>query len=93
MLWFEEHFKYEIRLDQIAADVNLSNSYTSCIFHQETGSNITNYIAVGRLKKAHFLLETTTLSVEDIGRRAGFISPSYFANQREQRHCSFSNNL
>ncbi|MEK3704563.1 AraC family transcriptional regulator [Paenibacillus sp. FSL R7-0198] len=44
MQWVEEHFKYEIRLDQIAADVHLSKSYASRIFHQETGSSITEYV-------------------------------------------------
>lgn len=42
MQWVEEHFKYEIRLDQMAADVHLSKSYASRIFHQETGSSITD---------------------------------------------------
>lgn len=40
----EEHFKYEIRLDQIVADVHLSKSYASRIFHQETGSSIKEYV-------------------------------------------------
>ncbi|MEK4364042.1 AraC family transcriptional regulator [Paenibacillus sp. FSL M8-0212] len=46
MQWVEEHFKYEIRLDQIAADVHLSKSYASRIFHQKTGSSITEYVKV-----------------------------------------------
>ncbi|MCL6662374.1 MULTISPECIES: AraC family transcriptional regulator [Paenibacillus] len=32
MQWIEEHFKYEIRLDQMAADVHLSKSYAYRIF-------------------------------------------------------------
>lgn len=78
MRWIEEHFEYEMRLDQMAADVHLSKSYASRIFHQETGSSITDYVTARRLKQAYLLLETTTLSVEEIGRRAGFPNGSYF---------------
>ncbi|WP_340399385.1 AraC family transcriptional regulator [Paenibacillus sp. FSL H8-0079] len=78
MRWIEEHFEYEMRLDQMAADVHLSKSYASRIFHQETGSSITDYVTARRLKQAYLLLETTTLSVEEIGRRAGFLNGSYF---------------
>ncbi|MCP1422975.1 AraC-like DNA-binding protein [Paenibacillus xylanexedens] len=42
---------YEIRLGKMAADVHLSKSYASRIFHQEIDSNITNYITVQRLKQ------------------------------------------
>ncbi|WP_179198692.1 hypothetical protein [Paenibacillus amylolyticus] len=40
MRWIEEHFEDEMRLDQMAADVHLSKSYASCVFHQEIDSNI-----------------------------------------------------
>lgn len=72
MWWIEKHLDYEIRLGKMAADVHLSKSYASRIFHQKTGSSITNYIKVQRLKQAYLFLGTTTLSVEEIGRRAGF---------------------
>ncbi|WP_253503206.1 hypothetical protein [Paenibacillus xylanexedens] len=51
MWWIEKHLDYEIRLGKMAADVHLSKSYASRIFHQEIDSNITNYITVQRLKQ------------------------------------------
>ncbi|WP_405157877.1 hypothetical protein [Paenibacillus sp. FSL H8-0283] len=56
MSWIEEHFKYEIRLDQIGVDVHQSKSYASRIFHQEIDSNIKNYIKARRLKQAFYSL-------------------------------------
>lgn len=78
MHWIEEHYIDEIRLDHMANDIHLSKSYASRIFQQETGSSITDYVTARRLKQAYLLLETTTLSVEEIGRRAGFPNGSYF---------------
>lgn len=91
MRWIEEHFEYEMRLDQMAAEVYLFKSYASRIFHQETGRSITDYVIARRFKQDYLLLETTTLSVEEIGRRAGFpngcISSSYFANLPGRPRC------
>ncbi|MHA7581872.1 helix-turn-helix domain-containing protein [Paenibacillus vandeheii] len=78
MYWIEEHYVDEIRLDHMADDIHLSKSYASRIFQQETGSSITDYVTAQRLKRVYFLLETTTLSVEEVGRRAGFPNGSYF---------------
>jgi transcriptional regulator GlxA family with amidase domain len=78
MHWIEEHYIDEIRLDHMADDIHLSKSYASRIFQQETGSSITDYVTARRLKQAYLLLETTTLSIEEVGRRSGFPNVSYF---------------
>lgn len=97
MWWIEKHLDYEIRLGKMTADVHLSKSYASRIFHQETGSSITDYVTARRLKQDYLLLQTTTLWVEEIGRRAGFpngcISSSYFPNLPKRTRCSIDNNL
>ncbi|ETT55872.1 AraC family transcriptional regulator [Paenibacillus sp. FSL H7-689] len=97
MRWIEEHFEYEVRLGKMAADVHLSKSYASRIFHQETGSSITDYVTARRLKQDYLCLDITTFSVEEIGRRARFlngcISSSYFPNLPKRTRCSIDNNL
>ncbi|WP_413407280.1 hypothetical protein [Paenibacillus amylolyticus] len=97
MWWIKKHLDYEIRLDQIAADVHLYKSYASRIFHEETGRSITDYVTARRLKKAYLLLETTSLWVKRRGRRARFpngcISSSYFANLPGRARCIIGNNL
>ncbi|MDT9720842.1 AraC family transcriptional regulator [Paenibacillus sp. ClWae2A] len=78
MQWIEERFKYEIRLDQMTADVHLSKSYAYRIFHQETGSSITEYVKARRLKQEYLLLETTSLWVEEEGKTRWFPNGPYF---------------
>lgn len=50
MWWIEKHLDYEIRLGKMAADVHLSKSYASRIFHQETGSSITDYVTGSKVE-------------------------------------------
>ncbi|WP_339191480.1 AraC family transcriptional regulator [Paenibacillus sp. FSL R5-0490] len=57
MWWIEKHLDYEIRLGKMAADVHLSKSYASRIFHQETGSSITDYVTARRLKQDYLRLD------------------------------------
>ncbi|WP_164783270.1 AraC family transcriptional regulator [Paenibacillus amylolyticus] len=97
MWWIEKHLDYEIRLGKMAADVHLSKSYASRVFHQETGSSITEYVTARRLKQNYLCLDITTFSVEEIGRHARFpngcISSSYFLNLPKRTRCSIDNNL
>lgn len=78
MQWLEEHYTEEISLDDVAEALHLSKFYVSRIFRLETGSSITDYLAVRRIKKACRLLQTTTLSIERIGFEVGLSNPSYF---------------
>ncbi|WP_238651508.1 AraC family transcriptional regulator [Paenibacillus piscarius] len=78
MSWIEAHYQEDITLEQLAALTHLSKSYVSRIFHQETGSRLVDYLTARRLKQACRLLETTDLSVEQIGAASGFPNPSYF---------------
>jgi AraC-like DNA-binding protein len=86
-------------LDQMAADIHLSKSYASRIFHQKTGSSITDYITARRLKKAYLLLSLRQqhfrwrrlADVPDF--RMDRISSSYFANLPGRPRFSIDNNL
>ncbi|RTE01977.1 AraC family transcriptional regulator [Paenibacillus whitsoniae] len=78
MQWIEEHFHEEINLDILAGHMHLSSSYISKLFIQETGSSITDYVTARRIKQACRLLDTTTLSVEQIGENIGYPNSSYF---------------
>lgn len=78
MRWIEEHYHEEIHLEQLAAEMHLSKSYISRLFHQETGSRLVDYLTARRIKQACRLLRTTDLSVEQIGIAVGFPNASYF---------------
>ncbi|MDD9265425.1 AraC family transcriptional regulator [Paenibacillus sp. GCM10023248] len=78
MQWIEDHFHEEINLDRLGEHMHLSSSYLSKVFQQETGSSLTDYVTARRIKQACRLLDTTILSVEQIGEAIGFPNSSYF---------------
>jgi len=78
MHWLEEHYAEEISLASVADELHLSKFHLSRIFRSETGSSISDYLAVRRIKIACRLLQTTTLSIERIGIEVGVPNASYF---------------
>jgi YesN/AraC family two-component response regulator len=78
MAWIDEHYMEFFQLQRLADSLHLSKFYTSRVFLQETGSTISDYLTVRRIKEACRLLQTTTLSVEQISREIGFPNTSYF---------------
>jgi AraC-like DNA-binding protein len=78
MRWVVEHYAEEVSLDRLAEFVHLSKFYASRIFRNETESSIGQYLTVRRIRQACRLLQTTDLSVEQIGIQVGLPSPPYF---------------
>lgn len=78
MKWIDQHFHEELTLEQLAALVHLSPFHLSRMFHEATGSTISEHIAARRLREACFLLKTTSLSIKLIGERTGYPNFSYF---------------
>ncbi|HZG86464.1 AraC family transcriptional regulator [Paenibacillus sp.] len=78
MQWVEEHYKEDIRLEDIAEAMHLSKYYLSRLFQNETGSGIPQYVTARRIKIACRLLQTTSLPIERIGIEVGIPNPSYF---------------
>ncbi len=64
---------------QDAADhLELSSSYLSQYFKQQTGDNLTAYVADLRIRKACALLETTTMPVQMISESVGYYNQNSF---------------
>lgn len=74
-----DHLGCSINLNDLAAEINRNPSYISCIFKQETGQNLFDYITLERLKRAKYLLRNTDLKILDIARECGFEDQSYFS--------------
>lgn len=62
----------------MAVDVHLSQSYAYRIFHQETGSSITEHVKARRLKQDYLLLKTTTLLCGIYWKMIRFPNGAYF---------------
>jgi YesN/AraC family two-component response regulator len=78
MKWIEEHYMESFDLEKLSAELHLSKPYVSRIFKRETGSNLTEYLTVRRIKQACHLLQMTDDSVELIGEQVGIGNVSYF---------------
>lgn len=78
MNWIEAHYKEPFDLEHLSNELHLSKSYISRSFKRETGSSLTEYLTIRRIKEACQLLEMTNKSIELIGESLGFKSVSYF---------------
>lgn len=65
----------------IAEFVHMNPDYISAIFSKKTGESLTSFILRERLKAAKVMLSTTDYSLQEIGYRTGFSTPSYFQRQ------------
>ncbi len=65
--------RYDLSLDQLAEEANVSKSQMSKIFRQLTGSCYIDYVTSLRMEKARELLVTTNLGVKEIFVQVGYI--------------------
>lgn len=77
--FIESHYSSSITLTDAAKAVNISSSYLSLVFKQETGINFSDYLMRFRIGKAKELLRTTNLRIYEIAEKVGFSSPYYFS--------------
>lgn len=78
MSWIENNYMETFDLEKLSSELHLSKAYVSRIFKRETGSNLTEYLTVRRIKQACHLLQMTNASVELIGEQVGIGNVSYF---------------
>ena len=69
----------DISLERLAREAGVSPSHFSRAFKQSTGSSPHRYLIRVRIERACRLLDTTRLSVPDIGIAVGYSDPSYLA--------------
>ncbi len=78
MRWIDQHLGEDFDLGQLADHLHLSKFYVSRVFRSETGSSITEYLRARRIMQACHLLDTTEMSVEQIGSAVGLANTSHF---------------
>lgn len=79
MKYIKEHYQNNITLEDVARAVEISGSYLSLLFKQETGINFSTYLSNYRIKEAQKLLATTQFKIYEIAEHVGFASPYYFS--------------
>lgn len=76
--WIAENFNQPLTLSKTAMALNLSETYLSALFHEETGQTFSEYVRHYRCTAAASLLESTRMSVSEIARYCGIDDSSYF---------------
>jgi len=75
----ENYSSEEISLNSVASKVNVSTSYFSTIFRQETGHNFIEYLSEIRMEKAKELLKCSSMKSSEVGYAVGYKDPHYFS--------------
>jgi AraC-like DNA-binding protein len=78
--YMEAHYQQPISVESAAAVLGLSKSQFMRLFKQVTGQPFVVYLNNFRIAKAQALLETTDLSISEVGLEVGFCNQSYFGS-------------
>jgi len=71
-------------IQETADQLELSGSYLSQYFKQQTGDTLTGYVADLRIRKACTLLETTTMPLQMISESVGYYNQNSFIRRFKQ---------
>lgn len=74
-----------ISLNDVAAHVNISRTYFSQVFKQETGENFVDYLTGVRIENAKKYLTLSDMKTYEIAEKAGFQDNSYFCRIFKER--------
>jgi len=75
-----EHNLNDLKVSDVAAELNITPSYFSLLFKQHTGASFTEYVNACRMEEAKRLLRETTLRVFEIANRVGYKEYKYFVS-------------
>ncbi len=74
----EEYSDLNLSLENLSDKLNMSSSHLRHIFKRNTNKSLSDFILEVRMNKAKELLKATTLSINEIAERTGFLNSSYF---------------
>jgi two-component system response regulator YesN len=77
--YIKNNYQKNITLEEVAEYVQISKSYLSLLFKQETGINFSNFLTNYRIEKSKPLLRETNLKIYEIAEKVGFDNPYYYS--------------
>lgn len=83
--FIQEHYHEDIGAEQAAAYAEMSVSYFSLLFKQETGVTFLEYVTNYRIEKACFFLTHTKLKTYEIAEKVGYTDQRYFSQVFKKR--------
>lgn len=89
LIYLNTHFREDISLASMAAEMGYNPSYLSRCFHASLHISIPAYLTMLRLRQAVLLMKDPEKSVTDCAFESGFRSlRSFYRAFREEFHCS-----
>jgi transcriptional regulator GlxA family with amidase domain len=76
LLWIQQNVRRQLSLSVIARHAAMSTRTLSRRFHDQVGATPAQWITSTRVRRAQQLLETTSLSIEQVAAEVGFRSAS-----------------
>ncbi len=76
--YIDQHYREDIRRDDLGEMVYLNTDYMSRIFKKETGISISSYIIGKRVEEAKKLLAQSSLPINSVSISVGYSNFSYF---------------
>jgi AraC-like DNA-binding protein len=76
--YIESHYNSPLTLDDLAEIAGMNPKYFCRVFRSLTHHSPVDYLNFYRIEQAAYLLDSTDLSVTEIGNRCGFCESSYF---------------
>jgi two-component system response regulator YesN len=77
--FIQQNYTKNISLSDAAENAEVSHSYLSFIFKQETGINFNTWLSKYRIEEAKKLFQETNLRIYEVAERVGFANPYYFS--------------
>ncbi|MGD6816655.1 response regulator transcription factor [Metabacillus sp. 84] len=77
--YIQANFTEPITLEEVAGQTNLSPTYFTKIFKEQTGQTFIDCVTELRMKRAKELLAGRDLSLKEIAYAVGYRDPSYFS--------------
>jgi AraC family transcriptional regulator, arabinose operon regulatory protein len=71
----------KFHLKSLSDELHLSQHYIAHLFHNSTGTNITEYLIARRIRQACWLLKNSTLSISEVCHYIGLTNVSYFCKK------------
>lgn len=84
--FIEANYHRPITLSDVAQVVGYSRSYLTTLVASQTGQTVNRWIFERRMAEAHFLLQQTDHSVEQIAAAVGYQNVCYFFRQFRQHY-------
>lgn len=76
--YIEGHYNTPLTLDDLAEVAGMNPKYFCRVFRSLTHHSPVDYLNFYRIEQAAYLLDSTDLSVTEVGNRCGFCESSYF---------------